>query len=112
MTVNLQSNNPFRNRTVSPPPYNTLPSPQSPSFNLSHTAPERPLSRNPFLDLTESKKVVNFQQRPRSPDNEMSRIVGNPSAAKAGGFMGSTVELFVRPLLIILLHALQHWGGH
>lgn len=40
----------------------------------------------------------------------MSRNVGIPSAAKAGGFMGSTVELFVCLLLSWLLSMLYTVG--
>ena len=42
LTLNLSSNNPFRNRAASPT------GPQSPASPFA--APARPVSRNPFLD--------------------------------------------------------------
>ncbi len=88
VTANLPSNNPFRKFNTSPaPPYNSLTSPGSAEIRPS-AAPERPQSRNPFLDQAD------FGTLPRSgsPGNEMSRSNGNPSA-KSGGL---TVDLFVR----------------
>ncbi|KAI0172666.1 Pal1-domain-containing protein [Hypoxylon sp. FL1284] len=70
LTLNLSSNNPFRNRAASP---NLPPSPHSPFDD----PPPRPTSRNPFLDPS-------GQQPPRavsSPDNmATSRDQKSPSA--------------------------------
>ncbi|KAK4973925.1 hypothetical protein LTR42_005915 [Elasticomyces elasticus] len=52
LSLNLSSNNPFRNRATSPPPTTNggVPSPQlvPPPHN-----PQRRMSRNPFLDASE-----------------------------------------------------------
>ncbi|KAL8759653.1 MAG: hypothetical protein Q9199_000614 [Rusavskia elegans] len=50
LTANFPSNNPFRNRATSPASHQSLPSPQLATFNFPDTAPQRPTSRNPFLD--------------------------------------------------------------
>jgi hypothetical protein len=73
LSLNLPSNNPFRNRTTSPLSAGQL-SPMEP--------PPRPLSRNPFLD--DAGTVKESLQRIPSP------------AAKAAPLTGSAAELFVR----------------
>ncbi len=66
LTTNLPSNNPFRNRTASPA--NSLPSPVNAGFNLQPTsAPERPTSRNPFLDNSEKIEASAIRVRSASP---------------------------------------------
>lgn len=47
LTLNLSSNNPFRNRTTSPSPRNS-------PFLDSPAKPARPVSTNPFLDDSET----------------------------------------------------------
>ena len=66
LNTNLPSNNPFRNRTASPA--NSLPSPVNAGFNLQPTtAPERPTSRNPFLDNSEKTDASAIRVRSASP---------------------------------------------
>ncbi|EME50237.1 hypothetical protein DOTSEDRAFT_68944 [Dothistroma septosporum NZE10] len=52
LTLNLSSNNPFRNRATSPSPLNS-PFSESPSKQL------RPMSRNPFLDSSDYNSAPN-----------------------------------------------------
>lgn len=73
LSLNLPSNNPFRNRTTSPVASGQL-SPMEP--------PPRPLSRNPFLD--DAGTVKESLQRLPSPSS-------NPAP-----LTGSAAELFVR----------------
>lgn len=75
LTLNLSSNNPFRNRAVSPGP----PSP----FDL---APPRPVSRNPFLDASATNQP--FVQ---SPD-KMASAAKEPAPKPA--LTGNAAELF------------------
>ena len=93
LTANLPSNNPFRNRAVSPA--NSLPSPINNTFNVPSTAPERPRSRNPFLDQTEKKDSTTVQVRSASPEQGTSRMAGR-SPTKKPALSGHAVELFVR----------------
>ena len=89
----LSSNNPFRNRTASPP--NSLPqSPAVATFNLPHTAPERPVSRNPFLDQNEKKDQTIVNVRPLSPQEQSSKMSGPASSTKPA-LTGHAAELFV-----------------
>ncbi|GAM39232.1 hypothetical protein TCE0_034f10604 [Talaromyces pinophilus] len=74
LSINLGSNNPFRNRAVSP----SSTSPISPG-----PRPERPRSTNPFLDNTEIM----------SPQSAPAGAVLSPSSEKHP-FMGNTAELF------------------
>jgi hypothetical protein len=83
LTLNLSSNNPFRNRAVSP----SFPSGQTSPFD----APPRPLSRNPFLDAS---SINSFPAPPRSPD-EMS-FATDATAAPRSALTGHAAELFVR----------------
>ncbi|KAL9041413.1 MAG: hypothetical protein Q9180_001297 [Flavoplaca navasiana] len=73
LTSNFPSNNPFRNRATSPASHHSLPSPQLAAFNIPSQAPQRPTSRNPFLDQTP-------QANSNSPPNDMptnSTLTGN-----------------------------------
>jgi hypothetical protein len=74
LTLNLSSNNPFRNRGASP----TL----SPQF-----APPRPVSRNPFLDASGAPLPI-------STSPTMSQANGATIAPKP--LTGNAAELFVR----------------
>ena len=90
----LSSNNPFRNRAVSPA--NSLPSPVTNTFpNIPITAPERPTSRNPFLDQSEKKSSATVQVRPISPDQGGPGMAGQTSQSKPV-LTGHAVDLFVR----------------
>ena len=91
--TNLPSNNPFRNRAVSPA--NSLPSPVTTSFgNISNTAPDRPTSRNPFLDQSEKKIAATEQVRSISSEQGASGMAGRTSPSKPA-VTGHAVELFV-----------------
>lgn len=91
--TNFPSNNPFRNRAVSPA--NSLPSPVNNGFgSFPHTAPERPTSRNPFLDHSERKNSTTVQITSTSPEDGMSRMPGQPSSSKPA-LTGNATELFV-----------------
>ncbi|KAL8863562.1 MAG: hypothetical protein Q9178_000243 [Gyalolechia marmorata] len=86
LTTNFPSNNPFRNRGTSPASQHSLPSPQTAIFNIPTTAPERPVSRNPFLDQT--------QVTSNSPPTAMSAAQsGMPPIMPT--FAGNTAELFL-----------------
>ncbi|KAL8817260.1 MAG: hypothetical protein Q9191_008180, partial [Dirinaria sp. TL-2023a] len=87
LTLDLPSNNPFRNRAASPASLHSLPSPQSLNFTIQ-TPPERPRSRNPFLD-SEQLDIFAPQPRPASPQT----MSGGTMPAK-GGLYGNTAELF------------------
>lgn len=90
LTTNLNSNNPFRNHVASP-----LNSPTVSGFgNAPNTAPERPTSRNPFLDHTEKKDTSTVQVRSASPDKGSLAMNGNRSPTKPA-LTGHAVELFV-----------------
>lgn len=93
LTTNLPSNNPFRNRAVSPA--NSLPSPVTATFgNVPNTASERPTSRNPFLDQSEKKYSTTAQVRSTSPEQGASGMAGRMSPSKPA-LTGHAVELFV-----------------
>ncbi|KAL8773826.1 MAG: hypothetical protein Q9194_004204, partial [Teloschistes cf. exilis] len=79
LTTTLPSNNPFRNRAASPASYHSLPSPQIATFSLPAQPPEKPVSRNPFLDQTP----------PTMPATRERMSPTKPA------FSGSTAELFV-----------------
>ena len=92
LTANFSSNNPFRNRAASP-----LPSPVTTTFdNIPSTAPERPISRNPFLDQIqpEGKDTTTLQLRQISPERELYTMAGR-SPPKKPALTGNAVELFV-----------------
>lgn len=82
LLLNLPSNNPFRNRAVSP----GLQSPTSP-FN---DPPPRPLSRNPFLDPS----IANKTSTPniRSVSDSMSSLDKRPSLTAEEIFGALTLE--------------------
>lgn len=93
LTTTLNSNNPFRNRAASP-----ANSPVVSSFgNIPNTAPERPTSRNPFLDRTEKKASAMVRVRSASPDQESSAMNGSRSPTKPA-LTGHAVDLFVGSL--------------
>ena len=100
LTANLPSNNPFRNRAASPA--NSLPSPVTTTFNVPSVAPERPISRNPFLDQSQSEKKesTTVQLRQTSPERGPYAMAGR-SPPRKQALTGHAVELFVsRPLFI------------
>ena len=66
LTLNLSSNNPFRNRAASPNSFSPPP-PHSPFDDPPH----RPVSRNPFLDPFNPPQSSQ-QQRSTSPDKMAS----------------------------------------
>lgn len=86
LTANFPSNNPFRNRATSPASHHSLPSPQLATFNVPQTAPQRPISRNPFLDHTSQAASDTSAAQDNMPLNN------SPPT-------GDTAELFVRPCL-------------
>ncbi|KAL6713311.1 hypothetical protein ACLMJK_008776 [Lecanora helva] len=91
-TSSLPSNNPFRNRAVSPA--NSLPSPMGNSFgNFPSTTAERPTSRNPFLDHSEKKNQASVSVRATSPEKGESGMSGRMSPTKPA-LTGHAVELF------------------
>ena len=93
LTANLPSNNPFRNRAASPA--NSLPSPITTTFShIPSTAPDRPLSRNPFLDQTDKQNSSTVQVRSASPEKGSSAMAGRASPQKAM-LTGHAAELFV-----------------
>lgn len=92
----LSSNNPFRKFSAIPAPYNnSLSSPEVAERGPSTAGPERPLSRNPFLDQTDFKNFGRTLPRPGSPGREMPRSNGNTSILKNEGYLGNAVDLFV-----------------
>ena len=99
--IDLPSNNPFRNRANSPNTPNSLPSPQNLSFNHQGAPLERPRSRNPFLDQTETEQpnLIDPISVPSSPRKAMPA----PESPKKGQLYGNTAELFVGPSLEISL---------
>lgn len=78
LTLNLSSNNPFRNRTGG-----TSPSPRNSPFLESPAKPTRPVSTNPFLD-----------------DSDMTF---GPSNANNKNTAALPEDLFVSPLSSVLL---------
>lgn len=106
LTANLPSNNPFRNRAASPA--NSLPSPVNTTFNnIPSRAPERPLSRNPFLDQSDKKDATMVQVRQTSPERGPSAMNGRPSPRKPA-LTGHGVELFVSRSLLMLVKSKSH----
>ena len=94
LTANLPSNNPFRNRAASP-----ANSPITSTFsNIPHTAPERPTSRNPFLDQTGKQASSTVQVRTASPEKATSSLAGRMPPTKPA-LTGHAVELFVSATL-------------
>jgi len=93
LTTNFPSNNPFRNRAVSPA--GSLPSPVTNTFGgIPNTTLERPTSRNPFLDQSEKKNSTAVQVRSTSPEEGASRMAGRTSPSKPA-LTGHAVDLFV-----------------
>lgn len=93
----LSSNNPFRKFSAIPAPYNnSLSSPEFAERGPSTAGPERPLSRNPFLDQTDFKNFGGPLPRPGSPVREMPRSNGNTTILKNERYLGNAVDLFVR----------------
>lgn len=93
----LSSNNPFRKFSAIPAPYNnSLSSPEIAECEQFTVGPERPLSRNPFLDQTDLKNFGGPLPRPGSPNSEMPRSNGNTFIVKNEGYTGNAVDLFVR----------------
>ena len=98
LTANLPSNNPFRNRAASPA--NSLPSPINSTFNQASIAPpERPLSRNPFIDQFDKRDATTVQVRQMSPERGPSAMTTR-SSPKKPGLTGHAVELFVSRSLL------------
>ena len=95
-TANLPSNNPFRNHR-SASPANSLPSPVTTTFNnIPSSAPERPVSRNPFLDqpYLEKRDASMAQVRRKSPERGPYAMAGR-SPPKKPALTGHAGELFV-----------------
>ncbi|KAF6222589.1 hypothetical protein HO133_000635 [Letharia lupina] len=88
LTANLPSNNPFRNRAASP-----APSPVTTTFNIPSTAPERPISRNPFFDQSDKKDATMVQVTQTSPERGPPAMTGRSSPRKPP-LAGHAVELF------------------
>ncbi|KAL8932533.1 MAG: hypothetical protein Q9211_006264, partial [Gyalolechia sp. 1 TL-2023] len=86
LTAHFPSNNPFRNRGTSPASHHSLPSPQTATFNIPDRAPERPTSRNPFLDQNSQPSAASPPQTLSAPGERMSPT--KPT------FTGHTAELF------------------
>jgi hypothetical protein len=83
LTLNLSSNNPFRNRAASPSLSDGQLSPFDP--------PPRPVSRNPFLDASSTNTVP--KPLAGSPD-KMS--LATESSGPKPALTGNAAELFVR----------------
>lgn len=99
LTANLPSNNPFRNRAASPA--NSLPSPVTTTFNnIPSRAPERPSSRNPFLDQSDKKDATMVQVRQTSPERGQFAMTEKSSPRKPA-LTGHAVDLFVSRSLLI-----------
>jgi hypothetical protein len=80
LTLNLSSNNPFRNRAASPSLSDGQRSPFDP--------PPRPVSRNPFLDAS---STTTFPQPPVGSPDKMSFATDSTAP-----LTGNAAELFVR----------------
>jgi hypothetical protein len=87
LSLNLSSNNPFRNRAASPSLSDGQRSPFDP--------PPRPVSRNPFLDAS---STVTFQQ-PRVGSPEKMSFATDSSAPRPA-LTGNAAELFVRHFIL------------
>ena len=94
LVVKLSSNNPFRNRAASPVSKSNFPSPQASAFGLPSNVPERPVSRNPFLDQTTNTPTEPLRQRPVSPTIEAFADASQLVASKPV-MNGHALELFV-----------------
>lgn len=106
LTANLPSNNPFRNRATSPA--NSLPSPVNTTFNtIPNKVPERPLSRNPFLDQSKKKEATTVQVRQTSPERGPSAMTAR-SPPKKPTLTGHAVELFVGRSLLVSIKSSSH----
>ena len=64
------------------------------AFNLPNTVPERPTSRNPFLDQSEKRDQTFVSVRPTSPRKDLSKMTGRVSPTKPA-LTGHAAELFV-----------------
>jgi hypothetical protein len=87
LSLNLSSNNPFRNRAASPSLSDGQRSPFDP--------PPRPVSRNPFLDAS---STATFQQ-PRVGSPEKMSFATDSSAPRPA-LTGNAAELFVRHFIL------------
>lgn len=105
LTLDFPSNNPFRHRATSPSSLNSLPSPQSLSFNIQSAPGERPRSRNPFLDDSEQPDIFAPQPQHVIPQKTMA---GEGSPVK-GGLYSNTEELFVSTLTANGYNGLIGW---
>ncbi|KAL5116448.1 hypothetical protein ACEQ8H_005684 [Pleosporales sp. CAS-2024a] len=85
LSLNLSSNNPFRNRAVSP----GLHSPTSPHDNRSSSG-SRPMSRNPFLSTFEAE----FNKEAKKTDNLIDMSATMKSSPKKATFGTATEDLF------------------
>lgn len=97
LTINLSSNNPFRNRAESPASFGGQPSPRSPRFDVNsgnNTSNHRPVSRNPFLDMTENDDRIPPSST-RLPVQNMTAPSGASSPPKSA-IAAHAKELFVR----------------
>ncbi|KAG0651660.1 Pears and lemons 1 [Hyphodiscus hymeniophilus] len=83
LSLNLSSNNPFRNRAVSP----SVPSGQN--SPLDFPAPPRPVSRNPFLDNASTNDIP----PPVGSLDKMS-FATDAKAAPRSAMSGNAAELF------------------
>lgn len=99
LTANFPSNNPFRNRATSPASHQSLPSPQLATFNFPDTAPQRPTSRNPFLD--QNSQAASDAS---APQDSMPLTNSTPT--------GNTAEIFVRPCLSFNQYLILLWAEH
>ena len=108
LALNLPSNNPFRIRAASPASFNSLPSPQSPTFNINSAPPER--SKNPFAEFIEVRDVSQSLQAPDSPRKAMPAIDDRISPKKQV-LNESTVEIFVSRFTASGNHKLNNSNG-
>lgn len=106
LSLELPSNNPFRNRAVSP----SSASPAIPSPQSVQSAPgNRPVSRNPFLAaFEEDKSPPEDSGAKTSALDDMS--AGQKQSPQKTSFGASTQELFVR--LLSLHRSLPHPISH
>ncbi|KAI9720837.1 MAG: hypothetical protein M1812_002676 [Candelaria pacifica] len=88
LSLNLSSNNPFRNRIPSPNPYHNLPSPQSPPSSSS----ARPSSRNPFLDVFD--ETANSAQPTFKPPMKAATFANGTTNYQQPALTGNSAELF------------------
>ncbi|KAF2029345.1 Pal1-domain-containing protein [Setomelanomma holmii] len=89
LSLNLSSNNPFRNRAASP----ALPSPAfaSPNSQQRSSSGSRPMSRNPFLSTFEAE----FNKEAKKTDNLIDMSANLKDSPKKATFGTATEELFV-----------------